>query len=64
MTLKTMPGKIRKSFLKRFKLAKSGVILRRKSGVNHFRVKQSKDLKRNKRNLISAQKHFIKYLRH
>ncbi len=54
------PNKIRKSFLKRFKL-KGNKILRRKSGLSHFRVKKDKNLKREKRKLTEADKNFIKY---
>lgn len=55
------PGKVRKSFLKRFKLTKNNAILRRKSGISHFKVKQDKDSKREKRRFVGGNKNFIKY---
>ena len=33
--------KIRKSILKRFKITKSGKILRRQTGLDHYRMKKS-----------------------
>lgn len=53
--------KVRKSFLKRFKLTKGNTILRRKSGISHCKAKKAKDLKRDKKNLVIAAKDFIKY---
>ena len=47
-----MKAKTRKSILKRFKITKTGKILRRQTGQNHFRAKKSSDLKRRKRKLI------------
>lgn len=38
--------KTRKSILKRFKITKTGKILRRKAGQNHYRVKKSGRKKR------------------
>lgn len=37
-----MPGKTNKSFTKRLKLTKTGKILGRKPGFNHFNAKQSR----------------------
>jgi len=60
LVIKMVPGKVRKSFLKRFKITKNK-ILRRKSGVNHFRIKKDKDLIREKRNFEEGDKKLIEY---
>ena len=59
--LKMVPGKVRKSFLKRFKVTKKGKLLKRSPGVNHFRVKKDKDLVRDKRKLDKGPDYFIEY---
>ncbi|MBU3964244.1 50S ribosomal protein L35 [Patescibacteria group bacterium] len=41
MPQKTRKAKTRKSLTKRFKLTKSGKILRKATGQNHFRSKKS-----------------------
>lgn len=61
INLKMVPGKIRKSFLKRFKITKKGKLLKRSPGVNHFRVKKDKDLIRNKRKLDEGDNLFFEY---
>jgi len=58
---KMSPGKMRKAFLKRFKITRRGKLLRRISGVSHFRVKKDKDLIRNKRRLDEGDEMFLKY---
>jgi len=47
-----MKPKTRKSISKRFKFTKTGKILRRQTGQNHFRTKKSSNLKRRKKRLI------------
>jgi len=37
-----MSGKTNKSFTKRLKITKTGKILSRKSGINHFNAKKSR----------------------
>lgn len=60
MTLATM-GKVKKAFLKRFKITKKGKIIRRISGQSHsFAKKPSKILQRKKK-LISSSKNFLEY---
>ena len=51
-----MKAKTRKSISKRFKFTKTGKILRRQTGQNHFRAKKSSNLKRKKKKLISLSK--------
>jgi len=41
----------KKTFTKRFKITKTGKIMRRKMGLSHFRSKKSPNAIRNKRNL-------------
>jgi ribosomal protein L35 len=59
--MKTMPGKLRKSLLKRFKIKKKK-ILRKKSGISHNLSKKEKDIKRRKKELKEVGKDFLKYL--
>jgi len=49
-------GKTRKSFLKRFRITKTGKVLRRPTGQNHFRAKKSSKLKRKKKKWVSVSK--------
>jgi large subunit ribosomal protein L35 len=51
-----MKVKTRKSILKRFKITKSGKILRRQTGQNHFRAKKSSKVIRRKRKLVEVSK--------
>ncbi len=54
-------GKVRKSFLKRFKITKKGKILRKISGQGHnFTKKTAKELSR-KRKLIPEEDLVLKY---
>jgi len=48
--------KTRKSILKRFKITKTGKILRRATGLNHYRVKKSGKKKRLKRKWVEVSK--------
>lgn len=56
-----VPGKVRKSFLKRFKISKKGKLLKRSPGVNHCRVKKDKNYIREKRKLDQASEIFTEY---
>lgn len=62
-----MKGKTRKSLTKRFKITKSGKILRRSAGQNHFRAKKSGKTIRQKRKWAvlsdSEKKAIKKYLK-
>jgi ribosomal protein L35 len=44
-----MNGKTNKSFTKRLKITKSGKVLRRKSGINHFQAKKKRSKQLNKK---------------
>jgi large subunit ribosomal protein L35 len=48
--------KTRKSILKRFKITKTGKVLRRPTGQNHYLVKQSGKKRRAKRKLVEVSK--------
>jgi ribosomal protein L35 len=54
--------KNRKSFLKRFKITKSGKILRRTMGISHFLAKKSSEMIRKKRKLKSLNNDLKDYL--
>ena len=51
-----MPAKTRKAITKRFKITKTGKILRRQSGLNHYRSKKTGQYKRKKRRLVEVSK--------
>jgi len=55
--------KTRKSILKRFKITKSGKILRRPTGLNHYRAKKSGKKIRESRKLIPLSKAEAKIIR-
>jgi large subunit ribosomal protein L35 len=55
--------KTRKSITKRFKITKTGKILRRITGQNHFRAKKSGKVKRKKRKWIPLSKPEAKKIR-
>ncbi len=55
--------KAKKAFLKRFKVTKTGKILRRASGQNHYRSKKTGASKRKGRKMILVSKGEIKRLR-
>lgn len=46
MTIKT-----NKSFTKRLKVTKTGKVLRRKSGINHFQAKKKRSTQLNKKSM-------------
>jgi ribosomal protein L35 len=43
----------KKNFSKRFKITKTGKIMRRQMGLSHFKSKKSPKVIRNKRNLVA-----------
>jgi len=47
-----MKAKTRKSLLKRFKITKSGKVLHRPIGQDHYLAKKSSKIKRKKRKLV------------
>jgi large subunit ribosomal protein L35 len=49
-------GKTRKSLLKRFKITKTGKILRRRAGQDHYRAKKSGKKKRLLRKWVPVSK--------
>lgn len=51
-----MPGKTRKSLRDRFKFTKDGRVLRRATGLNHFRAKNSGKQRRAKKKWIEMSK--------
>jgi len=56
-------AKIRKSILKRFKITKTGKILRRKTGQDHFRAKKSGKEIRERRKLTPLSKQEVKIIK-
>ncbi|MDO8435895.1 MAG: 50S ribosomal protein L35 [bacterium] len=56
-------GKIRKSILKRFKFTKTGKILRRSTGLDHFLAKKSGKKIRKRRKLIEVSKNEAKKIK-
>ena len=61
MKTKMVPGKLRKSFIKRFKLSKKGKLLKKSPGIDHCRVKRGKKNIKNKSKLDIAPKDFLEY---
>jgi len=51
-----MKPKTRKSIAKRFKITKSGKVLRRASGLNHQRMKKTGEFKRKKKKWVKLTK--------
>lgn len=58
-----MKAKTRKSIIKRFKITKTGKILRRLAGQNHFRAKKPRDLIRAKRKWVELPKEEAKLIK-
>lgn len=58
-----MKTKTRKSLLKRFKLTRTGKILRRHTGLNHYRAKKSGDEIRQSRKWVSLSRPEAKKIR-
>jgi len=54
--------KTRKSIIRRFKVTKTGKILRRRSGTRHLRVKKSSKQKRRLRNQVRVKSTYAKKL--
>ena len=48
--------KVRKSILKRFKITKTGKVLRRATGLDHYRAKKSGDTIRKSRKWVKVSK--------
>jgi len=55
--------KTRKSIKKRFKITKSGKVLRRATGQDHYRAKKSGDQKRKKRKMVEVPKPLAKKIK-
>jgi large subunit ribosomal protein L35 len=55
--------KTRKSITKRFKITKTGKILRRPSGLNHYRAKKSGKAVRSGRKWVSVSKNEVKKIK-
>ena len=49
-------AKTRKSVLKRFKITKTGKVLRRRAGLDHYQAKKSGNTKRRGRKMIEVSK--------
>jgi len=49
-------AKTRKAVLKRFKITKNGKVLRRQTGLDHYRRKKSGSFKRQKRKMTEMSK--------
>ncbi len=58
-----MSLKTRKSILKRFKITKTGKILRRPTGLDHYRAKKSGKEKRKSRKWIKISKSEVKRIK-
>ncbi len=58
-----MAGKTRKSITKRFKITKTGKVLRRASGQNHYLAKKGGKYKRKNRKWIPASGPVIKVIK-
>lgn len=56
-------AKTRKAILKRFKFTKSGKVLRRRAGVNHFLAKKKAKQKRLKRKWVEVKKSEAKIIK-
>lgn len=55
--------KTRKSILKRFKITKTGKILRRATGLNHYRAKKTGNMIRRSRKWVKVSKSEIKKIK-
>ncbi|MGB9598637.1 MAG: large ribosomal subunit protein bL35 [Minisyncoccales bacterium] len=56
-------AKIRKSILKRFKITKTGKILRRKTGQDHYRAKKTGKEIRKRKKLVPLSQQEIKIIK-
>ena len=54
-------SKVRKTFLKRFKITKNGKIFKQSSGKSHFLVKKSSKILRKKRKPTEIDKLVLEY---
>lgn len=55
--------KTRKALVKRFKITKSGKILRRAGGQNHYRAKKTGKVIRHRRKTVGLPKFLVKKLK-
>lgn len=55
--------KTKKAITKRFKLTKTGKILRRQTGQNHYRAKKSGNVKRAKKKWVALSSHEVNALK-
>lgn len=55
--------KTRKSLIKRFKITRTGKVLRRLSGQNHYRAKKSQKQLRQKRGWVEVSKPLAKKIK-
>ena len=53
---KKKKAKTRKAITKRFKITKTGKVLRRQTGLDHFLAKKSRKSKRKKKKLVPLSK--------
>ena len=51
-----MPAKTRKAITKRFKITKTGKVMRRRGAINHYLAKKSGKSKRKKRRMVPLSK--------
>ena len=58
-----MKSKTKKSIAKRFKITKTGKILRRPSGLNHYQAKKSGKRKRLSRKWVKVSKSEVKKIK-
>lgn len=58
-----MPKKTRKSVKKRFKITKTGKVLRRATGQDHYLAKKSGEKKRKKRKWVKVSKNEAKLIK-
>lgn len=58
-----MSAKTRKSIVKRFKITKTGKILRRATGLDHYRVKKSGKKIRESRKWVKVSKSEVKRIK-
>ncbi|MDP3093206.1 MAG: 50S ribosomal protein L35 [bacterium] len=54
---------MRKSISKRFKITKTGKVLRRRCGLNHYLAKRSGKMRRGKRKLVPLSKSELKRIK-
>jgi large subunit ribosomal protein L35 len=60
---KNRKSKTRKAIIKRFKITKNGKVLRRQTGLDHYRRKKSGSFKRKKRKMTEMSKEEAKKIK-